>query len=602
MYTEAELMRGLRKAHDAGDTKAAQAIARRIKKMRDEAASTPVVAQDEIPAPVANDSEGYSRPIEAARSGLRGATIGLSDVLGAAGGAGGYKALEAVGLVPDSGQSYKELYAEMKKNQSSTRDKYREDYPVESVATEIGGAVLPAIATAGGSILPQVTTTGGRVALGGAVLPAIATAGGSILPQVTTTGGRVALGAGSGLVQGGIYGATQADTDKVGEGLKEGATLGAIVGGALPVVVSSIGRVISPKASRNANLAKVLKMGGKPTIGQALGGRWATAESKLSSLPITGDMINIAQRKALDSVEPVVYNRALAPIGKSLPKNATGRDAFIYADDALKAEYDDVLAKIGAVNVDDTFVQKQASLKKMVDDLQIPAGEKAKFGMAIDDIAGTVDENGIMTSQGFKELQSNLKKMQRNMATSQNVYDNKLSKAVQQLNAELEGMLERQAGKEAARLKDVNKAFANFSVIKEGATRLGAEEGKITPSILQSAVRGANKSKGKKQFGRGEALLQDVSDPFVSVMGKTTPNSFTADRMLLSAGALGLGSLNPIIPISLGAGGVMYTQPAQRALVNAVAKRPDFAPKLADILRRGSDRAVYPAVNYALQE
>ena len=71
--------------------------------------------------------------------------------------------------------------------------------------------------------------------------------------------------------------------------------------------------------------------------------------------------------------------------------------------------------------------------------------------------------------------------------------------------------------------------------------------------------------------------MQDLSGPAQSILGNKVPNSATADRLMLGAGGLGAGFINPAIPAGLLGGAALYTTPMQRLLGAAVASRPGSA-------------------------
>ena len=355
---------------------------------------------------------------------------------------------------------------------------------------------------------------------------------------------------------------------------------GALAGAVLPVVGQAIGKVISPAASTNPALQKVLSEGGKPTIGQALGGRLNTLEEKAMSVPILGDMISVARKRAVESIEPAAYNRALSAIGQKLPQGMKGRDALVHTERVLKDKYDDVLTKIGAITPDKQFGSKIDSLTDLVDKMNIPQAAKDKFSFALDSVKSATDGNGVITSEAYKKAESALGGYARKLGGSQDVYDDALAPAVSQLREEMRSMLERTAGSHAKELKAANKGWANFKVLQKAAGGIGAEEGAFSPAQLQSAVRAADKSKDKAAYARGNALMQDLAEASKTVMGNKTPNSFTADRMLFNLGALGSYAINPAIPAGLAAGGAAYTAPVQNALVSMVARRPEAAAAL----------------------
>jgi hypothetical protein len=416
-------------------------------------------------------------------------------------------------------------------------------------------------------------------------------------PAAATLAGRIGSGALAGAASSAL--APVAGGDFWDEKAQQVA-LGGAVGGAVPAVAGGMSRLISPNASRNPQLALLKSEGVRPTIGQTLGG-WANrAEEKAQSIPIMGDMISKARRSANSQFEASAHNRALAPIGQALPEGVAGRDAVNYTEGALKSAYDGVLGRIGAISPDETFSTNVVSLQKMVNGLLMPKAEKAKFAAALSDVKQSIDQNGVLTSDAYKALESSLGADARKLGASTNIYEGKLAPAVKQLQAELRDMLKRQAGPEAKELAAVNTGWANFKRAQNAAGKLGADDGAFSPAQFQNAVRTMDKSKDKGAFARGSALGQDLSDAGKSVLGLKVPNSGSADRLLFGGGALGSYLINPAIPASLLGGAAMYTHPAQRLLGAAVSSRPDFAQPTADALRRASPMLVPGAAQLGL--
>jgi len=408
----------------------------------------------------------------------------------------------------------------------------------------------------------------------------------SRLPQAASLAGRIGIGALGGGLSGGLTPVSEGDFTN--EKLKQiGA--GAAAGGLLPVLTGAASRLISPKASTNADLALLRGEGVQPTIGQALGGGAARAEEKLQSLPLVGDMVTNARKAANSSFESAAYNRALAPIGDAVPSGLKGRDALNYTENALSGAYDDVLSRIGAITPDAQFGNKVQQLQSMVGRLMIPAAEKQKFATALNDVQSSIDSNGVITSDIYKTLESSLASDARKLAGSQNIYEGKIAPAVQQLRAELQDMLQRQAGPAADELKAVNSAWANFKRVQRAAGSTGAENGEFSPAQFQAAVKALDKSKDKGAFARGSALGQDLSDSGKAVLGGKVPDSGTAGRLLLNGAALGGGAaLSPTALLTTLGVGAAYLSPVQRALVSAVANRPASAQQAAELLRQSS--------------
>lgn len=420
----------------------------------------------------------------------------------------------------------------------------------------------------------------------------------SKLPQAATLAGRVGVGA----LGGGVL--TAASQPVVGESgnfwQEKGkqAAVGAVTGGALPLVTGGLARLISPKASVNPNVQLLREEGVNPTIGQTLGGIPNRIEEKLQSVPIMGDMISNARGQANQQFEAAAYNRALKPLGQELPKGLSGRDALVHTESTLKNAYDDVLTRIGAIQPDATFTKKVADLEAMVNKQVMPRAEKAKFASALSDVKQSMDANGVITSDAYKALESSLGTDARKLGSSTNIYEGKLAPAVKQLQAELKDMLQRQSGPLSDELKSVNTGYANFKRVQNAASKVGAEDGSFNPAQFQNAVRTMDKSKDKAAFARGSALGQDLGDAGKTVLGSKVPNSGTAERLLYGGGAVASGMLNPAIPVSLAAGGALYTQPGQKLLNALIASRPKSAVPMAELLRK-SGNYVIPAAGAA---
>jgi hypothetical protein len=420
--------------------------------------------------------------------------------------------------------------------------------------------------------------------MGGNVLSPVNLAVASKIPAVGSLAGRVGYGAVGGAAMGALQPVTQGD---FAEEKAKQVALGGAVGGVLPAVTGAAARLVSPKASTNPNLQLLKSEGVRPTVGQAVGGRVAQAEEKLQSVPILGDMISKARGAANKSFEKSVFNRVLKPVGQELPDGLSGREAIAYTEQTLAQNYDDVLNKIGAIKLDGNYKMKVASLNSLVNKIKDQKAQQA-YRMALDTIKSNTDRNGVMTSEAFKLVESDLGKMARQLGSSDDVFLNKSGDAVKQLQAELRDMLKRQAGSYADDLSKTNAAWAQFKRVQRAASSLGAEDGSFTPAQFQNAVKALDKSKDKGAFARGNALMQDLGDAGKSTLTGKVGNSFTTDRLLMGGGALGSYMIEPTIPAALVAGSALYTSPVQRALVGAVSSRPQLAQPVSDLVRRSS--------------
>lgn len=422
----------------------------------------------------------------------------------------------------------------------------------------------------------------GYRALGGFIPSAVITAATGGTGAGLGLAGRVGLGAAQGAASGAL--APAASGDSYWSEKAKQVALGTGVGGAVPAAFGAAARVISPNASKNASVALLRREGVQPTIGQTLGGLANKIEERVQSVPLVGDAIRSARGRANGQFQAAAFNRVLAPIGEKLPEGVAGREAVDYTEGLLKQRYDSVLTKIGAIPADQTFGAKLASLGQMVNRALLSRDAKAKFSTALNDVQSAFGGNGVITSDGYKTLESALGADFRKLTSSQDMYDGRLAPAVKQLQQELRDLLQRQAGQRADELQAVNAGWANFKRVQRAAGSLGAEDGQFTPAQFQGAVKALDKSKDKGAFARGGALGQDLSDAGRSILTNTVPNSGTVDRAM-NIGGLGALLLNPKLLLGPIAGAGMYLPSVQRALVTAASSRPAAAQPAAEALR-----------------
>lgn len=95
-------------------------------------------------------------------------------------------------------------------------------------------------------------------------------------------------------------------------------------------------------------------------------------------------------------------------------------------------------------------------------------------------------------------------------------------------------MVERTNPNEAGQLQKINKAYADYAILRKAASMGGTagNEGLFTPAQLNSAVRMADSSAGKGAYASGKARMQDFSDAAMSVLPSKVPDSGTAGRLM----------------------------------------------------------------------
>ncbi len=410
---------------------------------------------------------------------------------------------------------------------------------------------------------PALRLTGN---IGGALMT------GRAIPTPQTIGQAGALGGGAGGVAGfgGGEGGFQERMAQAGPA----ALMGAGLGGGL----QGLSRVISPQSSQAAQ--DLMRAGVKPTPGQALGGGLGRAEEKLVSAPILGSAIVGARQRALESFNRSVINRALAPSGLQVADDVpvTGRQAYNIATDALSNAYDDVVGRVGSVRFDQPFVTQinnaltnaRANLSR--EGFQTFQNQVRKV------FRPETMRSGRVEGETLHEFVSDLKSRARNYRKSTTAAEREVGESLSDLESVFDDLLQRNMSPDdAAQLAGLRRAYANFMPIENAVSRVGTTEGVFTPEALRSAVRATDTSLRKRQFARGSALMQEMAEQGVDVLGREVPNSGTAER-LLTAGAIGGASvLDPTALTALGVAGLAsapyrYT-PLQNAMLQAVAGR-----------------------------
>lgn len=406
--------------------------------------------------------------------------------------------------------------------------------------------------------------------LGGNIGGALMT--GRAIPAPQTMGQAIGGGAGLGTVAG--FGAGEGGFEsRATEALKSGA-LGAGLGGAL----QGLGRVISPQSSQATQ--DLLEAGVKPTPGQALGGGLGRAEEKLVSAPFLGSAITESRKKALESFNRAVINKALAPANLKVADDipVDGRQAYNAAADALSGAYDDVVGKIPTARFDQPFVQQMNQALSEAK-TNLTADGLRTFQNQIKKVFNPVAmKSGQVKGEDLHTFISDLGKKARGYASSSTQAEREVGEALVGLKDVFDDLLMRSTTPDnAARLRDIRRAYAQFMPVENAVSRVGATSGVFTPEALRSAVRATDQSLRKRQFARGGALMQEMAEQGVDILGREVPNSGTAERVLTNAM---LGGAALVEPTALALGGASlaasapyrYT-PLQNMMLQAVAGR-----------------------------
>lgn len=393
-----------------------------------------------------------------------------------------------------------------------------------------------------------------------------------------------------GAASGALMGALEPTIE--GESRARNMATNAAIGGAVGAAPRALARVVRPETSAGAK--QLIDEGVRLTPGQALGGAWKASEEKLASLPILGDIIKGAQRRGIEDFNRAAANRVLKPIGLTAPKDfKAGHEAIAMLERKVGDAYDDVLAKIGRVDLDNAFQGEVSKIAGMTDELGDAA--KNQFQSILKNrVIDRMTPAGTMSADTMKIVESDLNRLARQYKGSPDPNQRGLGAAIQEVQASLRRATRRSAGPDLVdQLDAANSAWAQFVRVQDAAGRIGAKEGVFTPAQLTSAVRGQDKTLRKGAFARGDALMQDFAESGKTALTQEVPDSGTAGRLLAAAAAGGgpLGLIDPTIATMTALGALPYTSIGGRLTLAALAKRPEEARAIAELLRAGAPAA-----------
>ena len=325
-------------------------------------------------------------------------------------------------------------------------------------------------------------------------------------------------------------------------------------------------------------------------------------ESGMTSLPIVGDMIGNARRGSIEGLNLAIPNRALAPIGESLPADIEpGREAIAKAGDILSDRYTKLLPKL-KIAPDPQFQTEVAQITAPGGDL---TDQHAKLvdGLVQRLITSRIDPaTGAMSGDAMKEAETRIGQRiaKYRQAGQSNVADSDMADALTSLRSSLRDMVIRSNPQASEELKKLNEGWANLAIAEDAASRLGAHEGLVTPGQLAGAVRGANDTVRKRGYARGEALMQDLSDAALARLPSTVPDSGSPYRHALEATVAGLVGKEAGVGGAVGKAGIAaailgapYTKLGRPAVQTAMTQRPAFAKDIAQFLE-----TIRPLIGY----
>lgn len=330
--------------------------------------------------------------------------------------------------------------------------------------------------------------------------------------------------------------------------------------------VGTFGKGVAGAVTSRARPAakKLIEEGVRLTPGQEYGGVIKKAEDALTSLPFAGHALASGARRSVEDLNRTVYNRVLGNIGEKYEGTEVGREGVGKVWSKLSAEYDKLKPRL-SFRAGPEFAADTQVLAKQVGELPQPLQEQAK-AIFQNKIVARMGKGGTMDGETFKEVESELTYLAGVYRSSNDPAQRLLGQRIGDMTGLLRDQLERSNPAVAGELRRLNTAWAAFTRLESAAANRAGSGGVFTPGDLATSVKKMDRSARKGSFARGDALLQDLSDPAAAVLPSSIGDSGTAGRLghmntpSLAAGAVGY----PLAKLYLG---------ANRA-INRVAQSP----------------------------
>lgn len=469
--------------------------------------------QNKLPTIEVKPEQTYSKGVESARSAAGGLLLEYADELEAA---------LRTGKI--SGPEYTQLRDELRAKQTQ----FAQENPKLALGTKIAGSlVMP-----GG-----VAVKGGKEGL--------------------TFLKNLGLGTTMGAVEG--TGAATDNQDIFQKGIE-----GAAFGGGTTAGLNLIGRAIAPTLREGAR--ELQQKGIRLTPGQAFGGTAETLEQSAESIPVIGNLVKGARRASMEDFNVAAMNDTLSSIGEKVTKGSTGRKALIETRDKVSSAYEELLPKL-KLTQDSTLSNNLDSVVKKYSKGKLSQPQIEQLNEYISGLKGDIG-NKVVQGEKVKLIHEDIKNLvesYRGAKGTEKLYGD----ALEDVQKAFKRSLEIQNPKYIKDLRNVDESYAKYIRVENAVTRASKQgsEPVFSPEQLAASIQSLEKTLRKGAIGRGTALMQDLSNKGIDVLGTRVPDSGTAGRLgtaaLLTGGA---AAVSPkLIPLGLLSG--LYTDVGQKYIM-----------------------------------
>ena len=396
--------------------------------------------------------------------------------------------------------------------------------------------------------------------------------------KAATLAGRLGEGVMSGATQGAFTPITDTSGGDFAEKKLTQAGVGAAAGAAGSTLAPGLRQAIAPGLSPEVErtLANV-----EMTPGQRAGGLLKKLEDALAT---TSPSIQGARQRALESFNREAGDRALAPIGKSVPRHLdTGHAIAADVESKLGNEYSRIHSNT-SLTMDNnlrndllTIGQQYKTLgPERLTQLQLFIDQNIEEPLR--------DHGGTLPGQVVHNGTANLRRMANILGTDRDGFTRELGNALDDVHDAVNAALERQNPGFAKDLQRANLGWANYVRFRQAAASSPAQayQGTFMPSQLGAATRALDRSAGKGASAKGTALMQDLAEAGRSALPSKMPSSGTAERLAMLGmfgGHLAISPQTAVIHALLPA---LYSRPGVNLANAALAARlPSGANALA---------------------
>ena len=336
-------------------------------------------------------------------------------------------------------------------------------------------------------------------------------------------------------------------TDVLSEKAKQaglGAGLGALAGKGTQMLLSP---KVSPEMQKLKDMGMTQFTPGQlmsdiPLVGKGI----QKMEQELTSLPLSGSIIQSGLERTAQQFNRGVANKILEPIGEVLPKNIKpGNEMMSYLANKVDDSYRGLENKISLSNVTnpktkestmDFFIKKytDAAMDKPIEHQRLILDEFKNALLDNFQRKGTI--SGAEFRQAEKALGGKAKAYMSNPATQD------VGFALRNLQDALRNELAIQNPVVGNELRASHEMFKRYLRAERAAAYRGSQEGVFGPSQFRSATETLA---GRRGTATGQGMFMPESQAATSVLGKTMPDSGTAGRLMTPAAlgrTMGLGA------------------------------------------------------------